>query len=312
MADDKPIKDAGAVTPGAASLGAGLRSLRRQRGLSQRELTRLIGLSAHSNLAEYEAGRRIPPADIVSDCERVLGVTDGHLQQLRSAALAERAEHHDLPVTTGAAGAAARESGPSLTGADAGAPPAPAPGGRRFRLRRRHVLSPAGLAIISAVVVASAGLVAAADAGGHGIAAASLSPNGTRLTDNVDPEQSACNLDAVDIGTAPLHLDRAVTVRGQHLAAGTVVGVLELRYSPACHAAWARLTPVQSVARPGLGSVAAGVVRPADGRHLQYGFRQIVEIYGNMLLTGPGCVSARGSITFTAGAAATAATPCAT
>src|SRR6266566_604184 len=55
-------------------LGAELRRLRLELGISQRRLTQLIGLSAHSNLGDYERGRRIPPCDIVIACERLLAV----------------------------------------------------------------------------------------------------------------------------------------------------------------------------------------------------------------------------------------------
>lgn len=82
----------GACRSGAASrLGVELRKLRLELGISQRRLTRLIGLSAHSNLGDYERGRRIPPSDIVAACERLLEVQPGYLQQLRSLALRERA-----------------------------------------------------------------------------------------------------------------------------------------------------------------------------------------------------------------------------
>src|SRR3954453_16702687 len=75
----------------AAVLGAELRRLRLESGLSQRRLTRLIGLSAHSNLGDYERGRRIPPGDIVVACERLLATEAGYLQRLRARALRERA-----------------------------------------------------------------------------------------------------------------------------------------------------------------------------------------------------------------------------
>jgi transcriptional regulator with XRE-family HTH domain len=76
--------------PGA--LGAQMRALRRARGFSMRRMTALIGLSAHSNLADYESGRRIPPQDVVEAVERALGITDGELSGLRRAALADRAQ----------------------------------------------------------------------------------------------------------------------------------------------------------------------------------------------------------------------------
>lgn len=76
--------------PAAARLGGELRRLRLERGISLRQLTRLIGLSAHSNLGEYERGSRIPPSDIVAACERLLAVPPGSLQGLRETAARER------------------------------------------------------------------------------------------------------------------------------------------------------------------------------------------------------------------------------
>jgi DNA-binding XRE family transcriptional regulator len=75
----------------AVWLGAELRRLRLEVGISQRKLTQLIGLSAHSNLGEYERGSRIPPGDIIQACERLLAVPPGYLQQLHQQALRERA-----------------------------------------------------------------------------------------------------------------------------------------------------------------------------------------------------------------------------
>ena len=75
----------------AVWLGAELRRLRLEVGISQRKLTQLIGLSAHSNLGEYERGDRIPPRDIVRACERLLAVPPGSLQRLHQQALRERA-----------------------------------------------------------------------------------------------------------------------------------------------------------------------------------------------------------------------------
>jgi tetratricopeptide (TPR) repeat protein/transcriptional regulator with XRE-family HTH domain len=76
----------------AARLGRELRRLRQQRGLSQRALVRALGLSAHSNLVQYELGRRIPPGDIVAACARMLRDDSGILHRLHAEALAERAE----------------------------------------------------------------------------------------------------------------------------------------------------------------------------------------------------------------------------
>src|SRR5215471_13870557 len=70
--------------------------LRLSKGLSMRALTRLIGLSAHSNLADYECGRRLPPRDVLEACERVLGVDDRELFRLWQDALRERSERDSV------------------------------------------------------------------------------------------------------------------------------------------------------------------------------------------------------------------------
>ncbi len=76
--------------------------MRTARGLSQREVVRRLGLSAHSNLVDYELGRRIPPGDIVVACEQLYELPKGHLGKLRSAALLERAAHvADQPPVVG-------------------------------------------------------------------------------------------------------------------------------------------------------------------------------------------------------------------
>lgn len=72
-------------------LGITLRRRRLELGLSQRQLVRLLGLSAHSNLGDYERGQRIPPGDIVAACEQLLAAEPGSLESLRREALCERA-----------------------------------------------------------------------------------------------------------------------------------------------------------------------------------------------------------------------------
>lgn len=76
----------------ARLLGAELRSARVARGLSLRTLARNLGLGGHGNLVDYEYGRRIPPEDLLMAWERVLGVRDNHLRDLRAKALAERGD----------------------------------------------------------------------------------------------------------------------------------------------------------------------------------------------------------------------------
>jgi tetratricopeptide (TPR) repeat protein/transcriptional regulator with XRE-family HTH domain len=76
---------------GAQELGLAMYRLRLSHGLSLRVLARRIGMSSHGGLAEYEKGRRIPAEDLVAAYERILGVRDCHLQELRKRALAEAA-----------------------------------------------------------------------------------------------------------------------------------------------------------------------------------------------------------------------------
>ncbi|WP_433519102.1 helix-turn-helix domain-containing protein [Nonomuraea sp. CA-143628] len=77
----------------ARLLGATLRGHRVARGMSLRKLAAQIGLSGHGTLVDYEHGRRIPPEDLLTACEKVLDIADGHLLNLREKALAERAGH---------------------------------------------------------------------------------------------------------------------------------------------------------------------------------------------------------------------------
>jgi transcriptional regulator with XRE-family HTH domain len=75
----------------ARILGATMRSCRVARGMSLRGLAKEVGLSAHGTLVDYEHGRRIPPEDLLSACEKALGVDDARLRRLREEALSELA-----------------------------------------------------------------------------------------------------------------------------------------------------------------------------------------------------------------------------
>ncbi len=74
--------------------GLVLRHSRLEQGLSMRTVAKRIGLSAHSGVAEYESGRRIPPEDLIDAYERALCVPVGYLQELRKQALKERANRN--------------------------------------------------------------------------------------------------------------------------------------------------------------------------------------------------------------------------
>jgi transcriptional regulator with XRE-family HTH domain len=69
-----------------------LRRSRLREGLSLRAVAKRIGLSAHSGVAEYESGRRLPPEDLIATYERALSLPPGYLLDLRRQALRKRAD----------------------------------------------------------------------------------------------------------------------------------------------------------------------------------------------------------------------------
>lgn len=81
-------------------LGRELRRLRLHRELSLRKLTRLVGMTAHSGLVDYERGIRIPPHDLFNALLSVLHPGNGQLVSLYRAALAERTQQR-VSTTSG-------------------------------------------------------------------------------------------------------------------------------------------------------------------------------------------------------------------
>jgi transcriptional regulator with XRE-family HTH domain len=86
-----PVADSG-----PQNLGDVLRYSRLEQGLSLRALAKRVGLSAHSGVAEYERGNRIPPADLIESYERALALPAGYLKNLRQQVLRERASSTKL------------------------------------------------------------------------------------------------------------------------------------------------------------------------------------------------------------------------
>lgn len=79
------------LTPAAVELRVLLRRLRRERGLSQRDLLGPLHLASHSVITDYETGRRLPAPDILAGYERIFGPAAAPLHELRQRALTERA-----------------------------------------------------------------------------------------------------------------------------------------------------------------------------------------------------------------------------
>lgn len=69
-----------------------LRLSRLREGLSLRAVAKRIGLSAHSGVAEYESGRRLPPENLIAPYERALNLPPGYLLDLRRQVLRTRAD----------------------------------------------------------------------------------------------------------------------------------------------------------------------------------------------------------------------------
>lgn len=82
-----------------------LRQLRRQRGMSQRDLLEPLHLASHTAIVDYESGRRVPAPDIIDAYERFFGLPPGQLHRLRSLALVQRANREaSTALAAGAAG----------------------------------------------------------------------------------------------------------------------------------------------------------------------------------------------------------------
>jgi hypothetical protein len=240
--------------------------------MSMRVLTGLIGLSAHSNLADYECGRRLPPRDVVEACERALGVANHELLRRWEAALRERSQRDSSGSTTSAQ-PDTRTTNPRQR---------PKPGWTR--------------ALLPAVAVAA--LLA-----GWGLRSAGLPSNDNQAS--VVVGVSSCDTTARIVDTATL------TTQPRAGQASLTVGTVSLRFSPSCGLAWTRFVPAQ-VVTPGAAGVELSVHRVNDGAVTVLRLPQVVGAESDPLLTVPGCVYAQASVPFADGTVATARTNCRT
>lgn len=267
--------------PEELGLGAAITFLRRQAGMPQRELTSKLGLSARSNLSDYERGRRVPPPDIVVACEKIFGLHGHELQRLRRRTLDERARNSAL-----AAPPPPPPSDPQPDPdpePDPDPDPEPQPGPGRRPARRPIVAAIAGGAALLLSVV-----MLLADPGGHPSATIRASPPVTpqpvRATirdrthhDGDDPLVTGCSQDVVTLVQ--------VAVR---LPGGRLFGHLLLRHSPLCDMTWGAVWG----ANPHLYRVYIVASRPSD--HAQaassWAGNTPPGSYGNMLSTASSCV----------------------
>lgn len=106
----------------AQALPRRLRQLRMQEGLTQRQMAAALGLSAHSSVADFEAGRRIPHNDILIAYERRFALAGNELRLLRQRALAVRARSREPSTTDELRPVTGASAAPSLAPLDAQAP----------------------------------------------------------------------------------------------------------------------------------------------------------------------------------------------
>lgn len=254
---------------GTPVLGPELRRLRVAQGLSQRVLARKLGYSAHSAVADYETGRRVPANDVLIGYEQLFGLPAGSLQQQRAAVLSDRADQEFRARTNG--------------------PATPAKPPRRLRLPRR----------VSRWQSFAAGTVVGALAMMGGSWAATGQPipaldptwaeSNQHVTDQAeragvpenmdgdDPRARDCVFDAVDRDQVPLLLP-----------GGRRFGMLRLRHSAKCGASWGSAL----YDNPRLYTVEIIATRPADGAEASSSWSNNTPpgSYGDLLSTARGCV----------------------
>ncbi|GAA4035569.1 hypothetical protein GCM10022247_71470 [Allokutzneria multivorans] len=169
-------------------LGAALRRLRTDSGLSLRGLARSIGLNAHSALADYERGRRMIPENLLPRFAAAVGDTDGAIAA-SLAALRERAAADLAELAEQRHAVAERDTAPAgpapVPAPSAAVPPAPADFvGRLAELERlREVLTGGALVVLSGPPGAGKSSLAARAA----TEAAADFPDGAILLDLCDP-----------------------------------------------------------------------------------------------------------------------------
>jgi hypothetical protein len=118
-----------------------------------------------------------------------------------------------------------------------------------------------------------------------------------RVTDGTDPVSGHCAADARLVDKAPM-------LRGE-----TQIGALELEYSPACEAGWARVHLYPGHAT----MMGEAIVRSDDGRiaMLINPLAGTADVYSGVIMPGPrGCLGADGVIWQRGEPAVTASIPC--
>jgi tetratricopeptide (TPR) repeat protein/transcriptional regulator with XRE-family HTH domain len=192
--------DTASVAAGAA-LALTLRRLRRERDLSMREMARPLSLAAHSAVADFESGRRLPAPDILAAYERYFSLSPGSLLALRRKALAERAEEEARRVSPGKRAVALNLATPAQLPHDISAFV-----GRQRELRRLHeaIAGPQSAQRTATFVICSIDGIA-------GVGKSALAMHfAHRIADHFPDGQLYLDLRAYDPRSAPLTPSQAL------------------------------------------------------------------------------------------------------
>lgn len=311
------------------SFAHGLRDIRRKAGdPSYRTLAERTHYS-RTVISDAARGERLPTLAValayVAACN---GDADEwkarwHLahQQLIEAGTADRIQAGGETDGHAPAPPADNRAATPATPSPTGTPPAPAAGGAgtgrpgRFRaLRRRSLIVPV-LAALATLLLAQLEVLAvwSASSGKPPAPTATQLAAPTTVLDGADPGTSNCGPSAVVLDSAPIVLPAQAVIGGRTFPKGTVLGTISLRYSPVCRGGWARFDPVTKVygSDTSAAVVQISILRPADGTESIWRLPHASETYGDLLLTGLGCVVARGSVQLVGpGITATAQTNC--
>jgi transcriptional regulator with XRE-family HTH domain len=269
-------------------IGLELRRIRQSRGLSQRTMARMIGLSAHSAVADYEAGRRLPHGDILRAYETALELPPGSLCGMRDRVLdhqATQAYHASVQATRTA--------------------PAPA----RERKAPRPDLLAARALVLAAVAILLSGSASTSLRGVDPTWAAltqhvtdradrpAAPANAPENMDGDDPRARDCVADAMVRQEVPLLLP-----------GGAVFGSLRLRHSARCGTSWGSA----HYSNPNMYTITIVAHRPRDAAAVRSEWSNNTPpgSYGDMLSTAPGCVWVEAWTSTPQGTSGTARTGC--
>lgn len=285
-ADAEPAIDDGASETPAARFAARLRALRTEAGNpSYRHLARVMNYSP-STIADATAGRRLPTEPVVRAFAAACKADpDQWAELLRAAAVGvEAAGDETLSAATPAAP-------PETAGAngegDVGAV-VHADGAAWWPARRaRQSLTVAG-AVVLLLAGYGIGLVTRGSATttlpqSSKTAAATPSPSYSYpAADGSDPVAAGCAGDARLLDKSPV------------MHNGVQVGALELKYSPRCHAGWARVYLYPAAAPSLTGTLASVTVTAEDGTSTSIAARLHMDIpnYTNVVQPHGGCLGA--------------------